>query len=528
MDTTQQHTLATIAALHAEQRPDHVAIHCEGRRTTYAALHRESNRAAHALCAQGVVRGSRVAYLGRESEHYYTIALACAKSESVLVPVNWRLTAGEVDHILRDSGADILFVEDEFLATAERVAADLDSLRTLVRLDAGDGPGAGFVKWKDGYPDRDLAPRGDRDTPVIQLYTSGTTGLPKGVVLAHRTFLAFTEEMRRHGESWIDWRPDDVSLISFPGFHTAGMGWFMHSFTAGATNVIMRIFVSEEAVRLIEELGVTTTFVAPAMLQMMLTEPGVGRHTFRSLRKVAYGAAPISGALLEKCLETMGCEFAQIYASTETGSVAACLPPADHVPGSPLLASAGRACPGNELKIVDEEGRQLPPGQTGQVCVRTPSRMLEYWGLPDATAELVRGDWLLMGDAGYLDENGYLFLRDRVNDTIIVAGQNIYPAELEKALGEHPAVADVAVIGVPDERWGEAVQACVVLRPGRQATPRDLMRSLAGRVADYKIPTRYVFVDTVPRNPSGKLLRRELREAYRGGSAPAAGQRKGT
>ncbi|GAA3075495.1 hypothetical protein GCM10020000_70830 [Streptomyces olivoverticillatus] len=165
MDTTQQHTLATIAALHAEQRPDHVAIHCEGRRTTYATLHRESNRAAHALCAQGVVRGSRVAYLGRESEHYYTIALACAKSESVLVPVNWRLTAGEVDHILRDSGADILFVEDEFLATAERVAADLDSLRTLVRLDAGDGPGAGFVKWKDGYPDRDLAPRGDRDTP---------------------------------------------------------------------------------------------------------------------------------------------------------------------------------------------------------------------------------------------------------------------------------------------------------------------------------------------------------------------------
>ncbi|TMU98593.1 long-chain-fatty-acid--CoA ligase [Streptomyces sp. DASNCL29] len=514
MTRTPTLTLGDVAAHHAAQRPDHTAIHCQGRRMSYGELHCESNRTAHALRAHRATAGSRIGYLGRESEHYYTLALGCAKSESVLVPVNWRLTATEVDHILRDSGVEILFVEDEFMSTAADVAPQLPKLRTVVRLDDGGAPGDGFRTWQAGHPDDDLVLRSDRNTPVIQLYTSGTSGLPKGVVLGHRTFFAFTEEMRRLGEAWIDWRPDDVSLISFPGFHTAGMGWFMHGFTAGATNVIMRIFVSEEAVRLIRELGVTTTFIAPAMLQMLLDEPGVDRETFRTLRKVAYGAAPIPTALLERCLDVMGCEFAQIYASTETGSVAACLPPADHKPGSSLLASAGRACPGNELKIIDRDGHPLPAGEIGQVCVRTPTSLLEYWQLPQATQELMVDGWLLMGDAGYLDEDGYLYLCDRVNDTIIVAGQNIYPAEVEKALAEHPAVADVAVIGVPDERWGEAVQACVALRPGREATPRELMISLRGRVADFKIPTRYIFIDHVPRNPSGKLLRRQLRDGY--------------
>ncbi|MEW9532095.1 long-chain-fatty-acid--CoA ligase [Microbispora sp. NPDC049125] len=508
----QSWTLTATSARHAAGRPDHPAILCEDRQVTYAELHRESNRTAHALRAAGIGAGHRVAYLGMESELYYEIALACAKAGAVLVPVNWRLTAGEVDHILRDADASLLFVEREYALLAERVRAQLPGLRTVVAVDQPDRRGDGLRSWKEGHPDGDLDPGTGPGDPVVQIYTSGTTGFPKGVVLPHRSFFTLPAAQREHGVAWLDWYPDDRNLISLPGFGIAGMAWFMHGFNAGCTNVVMRMWVSEEAVRVIEHAEVTTTFLAPAMLQMMLDEPGVTSDTFRSLRKITYGAAPISETLLKTALEVVGCEFAQIYASTETGTCAVCLPPEDHVPGSPRLRSVGRACPGHELKIVDNLGAELPPGEIGQVAVRTPARMLGYWNLPDATAKTLMGEWLLMGDAGYLDEDGYLYLCDRINDTIIQGGQNIYPAEIEKALTQHPAVADAAVLGLPHDLWGEAVLACLVLRANHTVTPRELAVFLRGRIADYKIPTQWEFLDSVPRNPSGKILRRVLRD----------------
>jgi acyl-CoA synthetase (AMP-forming)/AMP-acid ligase II len=454
-----------------------------------------------------------VGYLARESEHYYAMILACAKLGVVLVPVNWRLTAGEVDYILRDSGAELLFVESDFQPVVERVRADLPGLREVVRLDEfSDGDhGCGLRAWSTRAPESDVDFGVRADDAVVQIYTSGTTGLPKGVVLAHRAFFALPAAMADAGVSWIDWQPQDVSLIALPGLGVAGIGWFMHGFNAGATNVVMRMFQPQEAVRLIQTLRVTTTFIAPAMLQMMLAERGVTKETFASLRKVAYGAAPISEALLLRCLEMLDCEFTQIYSSTEAGSVAVCLPPEAHQPGSPLLRAAGKVCPGNELKVIDRDGRTLPPGEIGQVCIRTPARMLGYWNKPEATARTIIDGWLHMGDAGYVDQNGYLYLCDRINDTIIVAGQNIYPAEVEKQLGDHPAVTDVAVVGVPDQRWGEAAHACVVLRSGVSITARELMRFLQGRLADYKIPIAYHFATDLPRNPAGKVLRREVR-----------------
>jgi acyl-CoA synthetase (AMP-forming)/AMP-acid ligase II len=251
------------------------------------------------------------------------------------------------------------------------------------------------------------------------------------------------------------------------------------------------------------------------MLQMMLAEPGADRDTFASLRKICYGASPISEALLLHCLDTMSADFVQVYAASETGNAVTLLPPAEHIAGSRVLGSAGRALPGVQLKIIDERGRPLPAGETGRICIHTPAAMLGYWNRPEETARTLVDGWLHMGDAGYLDEDGYLYLCDRIDDTIIVAGQNVYPAEVENALGNHPAVADVAVIGVPHERWGEAVQACVVLRAGHTVRPRDLMLSLRGQLAGYKIPTHYDFVDSLPRNPTGKVVRRSLRERYR-------------
>jgi acyl-CoA synthetase (AMP-forming)/AMP-acid ligase II len=518
-------TLHAAAARHAAARPGLTAVIHEDRRTTFGELHQESNRTAHALLRAGLTRGDRVAYFGKDSALYFEITLACAKSGTVLVPVNWRLSAVEVDHILRDSGARLAFVEPEFLPVARRVAAALPGLNTIVTLDGEEpgGPGVagreaagdgGFAAWRAGAAVADLEPGTGTDDPVLQVYTSGTTGLPKGVVLAHRSFYSFIEAMEREGADWFDWLPDDVSLVSFPGSYVAGMAWFMHSFIAGIPNVVMRMFVAEEAVRLVERYGVTITFAAPAMLHLMLAESRSRASVFRSLRKVAYGAAPMPEALLDECVKVMDCQFAQVYASTESGSVATMLPPADHHSGSPVLRSAGRACPGSELRIIDREGRPLPAGEIGQVCVRTGARMIGYWGMPEETERTLVDGWLLMGDAGYLDERGYLFLRDRINDTIIMAGQNIYPAEVEGALDQHPAVAESSVIGVPDPQWGESVRACVVLAPGAEATPRELMLHLRGRIADYKIPAGYVFVAELPRNPSGKVLRRILRERY--------------
>ncbi len=521
MNDPNSQTLTARCAEHARLRPDQPAVICEGREVTYAEFHRRSNQTAHALLAAGLRRGARVAYLGRESEYYFEIALGCAKSGTVLVPINWRLTAREVDHVLRDSDAELLFIEHEFRPVAARLRPSLPSLGTVVEMDTViemDTPGSladGFLRWRAGHPDADLDPGTGRDDAFVQMYTSGTTGLPKGVVLAHRAYFTFVQHMTEAGLDWIDYRPGDRSMSCFSGLHSAGMGWFMYGFGVGCTNVVMRMFVPEEAVRCIRDHEVTIMFAAPAMLRMLLAERAATREAFTSLRKVTYGGSVIAPSLLLQCMENLDCELAQMYAAAESGAGVTCLTPAEHRPGNPRLNSVGLPCPGNEVKIVGREGEVLPAGQVGQIWARNPANFIEYWHQPEATSKALVDGWLIMPDAGYLDEDGYLYLLDRIDDAIIVAGQNIYPAEVEKALSEHPAIADAAVVGVPDQRWGQAVRAVVVLHDDQQATMRDLRVFLRGRIADFKIPTQFQFVDTLPRNPTGKVLRRLLRAEAR-------------
>jgi acyl-CoA synthetase (AMP-forming)/AMP-acid ligase II len=507
-------TLSAMARAHAKARGGHVAIICEDRQLTYLQLHRESNRTGHALLGEGLAPASRVAFLGKESEFYYDILYACAKSSMVLVPINWRLAPAEVDHILRDSGAELLFVEQEFLELVEQLRSALPRLRSVVVVNGPGGPGDGFLAWKARQPTGDLDLHGGPDDPVAQLYTSGTTGLPKGVVLAQRSFFAVREALDSANLDWIDWGPVDKSLIGIPGFHVGGLWWATQGFNAGITNITMRTFVSKDAVSVIRRHAITTACMVPAMLQMILAEPGVTAADFATLRKVVYGGSPISETLLERCITTMGCEFAQIYGLTETGNTAVCLPPASHVPGSQRLKAAGLPYPGIELKIIDDNGDPVPVAEVGEICIKTPARMIEYWCLPDATARTLIGGWIHTGDAGYLDSCGYLYICDRIKDMIIVAGENVYPAEIENALTKHPAVAEAAVIGAPDERWGEAIYAFVATKPGAEVTPRELILFLRAHIAMFKIPARFYFVEQIPRNPSGKILRRVLRDKF--------------
>ncbi|TDV42270.1 long-chain-fatty-acid--CoA ligase [Actinophytocola oryzae] len=502
----QLRTIHDVIAHHGREHADHVAIICEDRRLTYGELHNLSNRTANAMHRSGVEAGDRVCFLGKESEHYYDILFACAKAGAVLTPVNWRLKPAEIHHILHDSGATLLFADDEFLDMAATLKEDLPRLRRIVPLPA-------IADWR-GTDDTELHAVFGEEHPVAQVYTSGTTGNPKGAVLAHRSFFAIKHALANAGLDWIDWRPEDVSLIGIPGFHIGGLWWAVQGFGAGITMVSVPVFAGHKVVRLVRDLGITTACLVPAQMQMMLAPPRPRREDFSALRKIVYGGSPISESLLGRCIETFDCEFAQIYGLTECGNTAVCLPPAQHVPGGPRMQAAGMPYPGVEVKVLDDDGEPVGPGVVGEVCLRSPALMLEYWGLPEATASTVVDGWLVTGDAGYVDEEGFLFIRDRVKDTIIVAGENVYPAEIENAVAAHEAVLEAAAVGVPNEHWGEVVHCFVVPRQGETVTTRQLVAFLRNRIADFKIPSSFELIDTLPRNPSGKILRRELRERF--------------
>ncbi|MFF3290931.1 long-chain-fatty-acid--CoA ligase [Streptomyces sp. NPDC003023] len=513
-------TLVDIVQENAAALGDKTAVRGEDTHLTYRQLNELSDRLAYTLNNCGITKGTRIAYLGKESTRYYEILFGCAKAGAVLVPINWRLTASEISYILDDSIAELVFVDTDFRATVEAAARDLSGLRQIVTLDAPDNhPAYSFDSWlNESDPSAaHLAvppPPPSADDAIVQIYTSGTTGLPKGVVLAHRSFFAVRHLLDEAELDWIDWKPDDVSLIGVPSFHIGGLWWALQGLNAGVENIVVRTLIGSEVLRLISQHAVTTTCLVPAMLHMVTAEKTATPGHFDSLRKIVYGGSPISEALLERCRTLIKAEFAQIYGLTETGNTAVCLPPAAHDEGGQLLKAAGRPYPGIGIAVRDSNGRDLHPYEVGEICLSTPASMMEYWGLPEATEQALRQGWIHTGDAGYLDEEGYVYLCDRIKDVIIVAGENIYPAEIEKALETLPAVAEAAVIGIPDERWGERLHATVVLAPGSNTTPRQLSLRLRESLAAFKIPSSWEFLNQLPRNPSGKVLRRELREPH--------------
>lgn len=503
--------LADIVRIHAAERPDLAAIVHEGRTTTYAALDRAANRVANGLIAEGIAPQARIAHLDKSSDLFFELLFGTAKAGAVMVSVNWRLAAPEVLHIVNDAAAEILFVGEEYFPVIEKIRDELTTVRKIVTLGGRHAAWESFDTWRDRQPAIDpLLPAKGSDT-AVQFYTSGTTGLPKGAELTNGNFAWM---MPLWTESWL-LAPGVPNLVCLPMFHIGGAGWGIAGLFAGATNHVVREFVPALILETIQRERLQVMLLVPAMILFLVQAPQIRETDLSSLRLIVYGAAPIPAELLKQAMGLFSCGFQQVYGLTETTGAITLLPPEDHDPADPRkLLSCGFAQKGVELRILGDDGKDLPAGQVGEIAVRSPQVMAGYWKLPEASARALQGDWFLTGDAGYLDDKAYLYIYDRVKDMIVSGGENIYPAEVESALFGHPAVADVAVIGVPDERWGEAVKAVVVRKPGAELAPGELIGWARERIAGYKLPKSVDFIEALPRNPTGKILKRELRKTY--------------
>ncbi|MEM6604215.1 MAG: long-chain-fatty-acid--CoA ligase [Pseudomonadota bacterium] len=496
----------------AAERPNKLAMIFGERRSSYQALDVRSNQVANGLLHWELSANARIAYLGKNTDFYFELFFGAAKAGRPMVAINWRLTAQEIGYILNDAHVETLFVEAEFEPIVEACRSTCPKLTRQILLNGND-PSA-YESWVSTHSSEDPALAIDGDTTCLQMYTSGTTGKPKGVLLSHACFLA-QRELEHLAGPWTHWNDDDVNLVAMPVFHIGGTGWGCAAFFNGATNVIHAIPEAERIVRDIEEHRITRLFAVPTFLQAIVETAKAHATSIDTVKYVVYGASPIPESLLKEAVALFGCGFVQLYGMTEaTGSVTY-LPPEDHDEnGNPRMASCGKALPGMEIKICGPEGNKLPTGVTGEIWVKSDALMTGYWRKPEATAEVLQNGWYKSGDAGYLDADGYLYLQARIKDMIVSGGENIYPAEIESVLFAHPSVADVAVIGVPDEKWGEAVKAIVVPSDNQVVSFDELVTFARDKIAGYKLPRSIDTVDVIPHNASGKILKYVLREPF--------------
>jgi acyl-CoA synthetase (AMP-forming)/AMP-acid ligase II len=506
-------TLSELTAAYAAATPDKTAIVFEGNRLSYAGLHDQVLRTVAALRAAGVGPGDRVGWLGLNHPDYVVVMNACFRIGAVLVSINARLVAREIAYILQDAGISLLISETQFLPVAEEARAAA-GVHTIILVDAPHDGCPTFTDWIAGQAADAAAHPADRGDIALQLYTSGTTGFPKGALLSHRALIGTIAKGGETGESWSSWDEDDVCLVAMPLFHIGGTGWSLHALHAGATMVILPRPDIAGIIGAVANEHITKMFAVPAVLGAILQHLETAPADLTSLNELLYGASPIPLDILRRSMGAFpNASFIQCYGATETSGTVVYLPPEDHdVAGNARMLGCGKPFPGNEIRILDAAGTILPTGAVGEVAIRSVSNMTGYHRNPDATAKALVDGWYRTGDAGFLDSDGYLTIHDRVKDMIVSGAENIYPAEVENALHEHPAVADCAVIGVPDARWGEAVKA-VVVRKG-DVTADEIIAFAKQRIAGFKAPKTVDFVDALPRNASGKILKKELRAPY--------------
>ncbi|MFK0087316.1 long-chain fatty acid--CoA ligase [Pseudomonas sp. NPDC090755] len=498
-----------------QQAPDHTATIFNERRRTFREFADRVARLAGALQRVGMASGDRVGMLALNSDRYLEYFMGVWWGGGVLNPVNVRWSVAEIVYSLDDCDTGILIVDDQFLPQVEAIGAK--AARTPIFIHAGELPTPpGMLSFEqliaDGPAVAD-AGRGGEDLACI-MYTGGTTGFPKGVMQSHRNLWAagmqrMTEMPPIRGGS---------NLHIAPFFHIAGLGRAVVQFLAGETHAVIAAFDPLLVLRTIERERVNETLLVPTMIQMLLAHPDFARYDLSSLARMAYGAAPSAGDMIEEVRAKLPwVELSHSYGLTEACPIVSTNPPENHsaeAVASGLSKSVGRSCVGVSVKIVDEEGVQVARGVVGEIVVQGANIMQGYWNKPEETAKALRDGWLHTGDGGYLDEQGYLFVVDRIKDMIVSGGENVYSAEVENVILRHPAVAMCAVIGVPHAQWGEAVHAVVVPKPGCEVSEEQVRAHCREFIAGYKCPKSVSLREALPLSGAGKILKRELRDPY--------------
>ncbi len=501
-------TFDEILHFWARERPESPAFDQDGRITSYAEADRLTRQLIALFQARGIAHGDRVAWLGKNRDTYFLLYIAAARMGAVMVPIGWRLAPREIAYILGDTGAKLIFADAEFADTAHKVAAEVPANPEVIEAEAARTAAAGFEPATYAPP--------SEDEPVLQLYTSGTTGNPKGAMLSNANLLGLRNPGVAAGADWHFYEPGDCMLVAMPCAHIGGTGLVNIAIAAGVRSLVQAEFSPVGVLEAIEA-GATHMFIVPAALQMVVQHPRAATTDFTNLKYLMYGAAPMPLELLKEAVLTMPTtKFLQAYGMTETSGTISVLPPEDHsLEGNQRMRSAGKASPGVEIEVRGPDNVEVPRGDIGEVCIRSPSNTAGYWRLPEATAKTIDPDgWLHTGDAGIMDADGYVYIQDRIKDMIISGGENVYPAEVESAIYGHPAIAEVAVIGVPSAKWGEEVKACVVAKPGHEIDEADVIAWARARIAAFKAPKSVDVIPLMPRNASGKILRRELRAPY--------------
>lgn len=500
--------------------PDRDAIVFEGQRVTFGDLADRSNRLANALAGMGTGKGDKVAILQVNCNECIEVYFATAKLGATYVPLNFRAKADELNYMINFSEASVLLMGQRYIELVNSIKGQLDGIKNYISLE---GPAEGMQEYQsvlsNADPEEVFTDIADEDTTIL-MFTAGTTGQPKGVMLTHDNVCAYV----LNNVTPVDPEVEEKNILTVPLYHIAGMQAVLAAVYGGRTLVIQRQFEASDWMRLVEAEKVNRAMMVPTMLKTLIEHPEFKQRDLSSLKVITYGAAPMPLEVISKAIEELpGSRFINAFGQTESASTITMLAPEDHViEGTPeekaiklkRLGSIGRALDDTVVMIFDENGEPLPPGEVGEIVAQGPRVMKGYWKAEEATSQTVRDGWLYTGDIGYMDEDGYIFLSGRAKDIIIRGGENIAPEEIEAVLHSHPSVDEAAVIGVPDSQWGEAIRAIVALKDGANASAEEIIEFSRGRLSSYKKPESVIFVDSLPRNPMGKVLKRVLREEH--------------
>ena len=506
-------TLGDIPRYYGKVSGEKVALIAGGESRTFKELDQISNRIAHALIGEGIPQRSHIGFLGKNSITYFETLFGANKAGCAILPLNWRLTAAELTLVIDDARTPLVFADRDFVPLLKDVQQQCQTKFRIVAFDSVNRTPSEFDTWIANCSDRDPQLEVPPQDTALLIYTSGTTGKPKGVQLTHHG-LNF-QRLCEHLEPAYQWHPGDVMMLVMPCFHLVGSGLSIQGLYNGATVSILPAMDAGAVIDVIERDRPSICCLVPTAIQILIEHPKAATADFSSLRLVMYAGSPIGLPLLKRALTTLKCQFMQFYGATESSGALTLLRPEQHdLDNEDKLKSCGTPLPLIEIKVVGPDQQELPQGSIGEFLVRSPTMFSGYWDQPDATAAAMEDGWYHTGDAGFRDAEGLYYIVDRVKDMIVSGGENIYSAEVEQALSKHPAVSQAAVIGVPDQRWGEKVTAIIVLAAGATATEEAIIAHCRTLIAGYKVPKTVQFVQSLPMTPTGKILKRAIRDQF--------------